>query len=347
MTSLIKPVMLSPTAITGALLYTVTLAPPSIKDPILQTLRQYVSPTSISRAVIALQGLFALGLLRRLNKFLSELAQNSFRWSSERSRYDWPNEIAVVTGAASGFGRLLAIGLASHGIKVMALDLAPALPADMQSDKRIAYYQCDVTDPDAVNDVASRIVAEHGNPSILINNAGISLTSKLVDTKPKDVQKIFGVNVFSHYYTVAAFVPAIIAQKKGHVITIASMTSFVAFSPLVAYSSTKAAVLSFHEGLTTEMHQAAPEVKTTLVHPTWSATGMIKGRQADTIKKSGADVMDPQIVSDAIVKQILSGRDKQVIVAPGAEWLSTLRAWPHWISRPLINASGRLDQLSG
>lgn len=226
MAALIKYTLLNP-VITGPLLFIFTIAPASVQQPILQELSAYVSHINLGRVVLALKWLFGLSLFNTLNIFLSELAQNDFRWKSERHRYDWPKEIAVVTGAGSGFGRLISEGFASHGITVMALDIHDSLPAEMKSNKKIHYYKCDVTSVDAVNATAEAIRSQHGNPSILINNAGVAYEANILKAKPEQVKRIFDVNTISHYWTVNAFLPSMIAQHKGHIVTIASMASFL------------------------------------------------------------------------------------------------------------------------
>jgi all-trans-retinol dehydrogenase (NAD+) len=226
MAALIKYTLFNP-VITGPLLYIFTVAPQGLQQPILQALEHYVSSTVLDRTVTTLKWLFTLGLIPMLNSFLSELAQNNFRWKSEQHRYDWPKEIAVVTGAGSGFGRLISEGFASEGIRVMALDIHDSLPAEMQSNKKIHYYKCDITSVEGVNATANAIRAEFGNPSILINNAGVAFEGSILQATPDKVRRIFDVNTISHYFTVNAFLPAMIAQHKGHIVTLASMASFI------------------------------------------------------------------------------------------------------------------------
>jgi all-trans-retinol dehydrogenase (NAD+) len=247
MAALIKYTLFNP-VITGPLLYIFTIAPEGIQQPILQALNTYVSDLALGRTVTVLKWLFALGLFTTLNSFFSELAQNNFRWKSEKYRYDWPKEIAVVTGAGSGFGRLISEGFSSHGIRVMALDIHDALPAEMQSNKKIHYYKCDITSVEAVNATAEAIRLEHGNPSILINNAGIAFEGNVLKATPDQVRRIFNVNTISHYFTVNAFLPSMIAQHKGHIVTLASMASFIS-APVSIWvynrSSTSSRILTF------------------------------------------------------------------------------------------------------
>lgn len=185
--------------------------------------------------------------------------------------------MAIVTGAASGFGALTAKGLASKGINVMAVDLRDGLPEDMKHNPRIQYYKCDIADRANVMELAEKIRNQYGDPSILINNAGVAYQSSIVDVSEKALNNTFNVNIISHYWTLQAFLPAMIANKKGHVVALASMASYITPPGLVPYCNTKAAVLSLHEGLQAEMRVMydAPEIKFTCVHPTYADTPMV------------------------------------------------------------------------
>ncbi len=139
--NVVKNAPLSP-AVTGALLYLLTKAPEQARKPALEQLSRVISQTNIGRTITALKWLLALGIARNVHVFLSEIAQNNFRLRSEKSKYDWPKEIAVVTGAASGFGALISQDLAAKGINVIAVDIADHLPEDLQSISHIYYYKC-------------------------------------------------------------------------------------------------------------------------------------------------------------------------------------------------------------
>jgi all-trans-retinol dehydrogenase (NAD+) len=115
---------------------------------------------------------------------------------------------------------------------------------------------------------------------------------------------------------------------------------------MVSYCMTKASALAFHEGLSAELRSKnhgfnAPEVKLTCVHPIWAATAMIAPHRSQ-IDRSGMTVLDPQVVADAVVKQVLSGRGRQIVLAPGVELIATIRAWPSWLSGGLGAIAGEL-----
>lgn len=288
--NIVKNVPFSP-AVTGVLLYSLTKAPEKYRAQILERLGRYLSRKHIDRIITGLKWLFALGLARNTHVFLSDIAQNSFRLRSEQHRYVWDREVAVVTGAASGFGALIAKGLAANGINVMAVDIRDGLPEDMKRDKKIHYHKCDVTDRQAVMDLAQEIQKDHGDVSILINNAGVAYQHTVLDASEKALNNLYDVNIISHYWTLQAFLPNMIKNKKGHVVATASMASFLSAPGLIPYCNTKAAVLSLHDGLQQEMRVVykAPEIKFSVVHPTYAATPMAQPF-IDQVTKAGATV---------------------------------------------------------
>ena len=105
-----------------------------------------------------------------------------------------------------------------------------------------------MTDPHVVSEVASKIRAEHGHPSILINNAGMGRGNTILDLDLKDLRKTFDVNIISHFYTIREFLPNMIKENKGHVLAVASLAAYVTTSNLVEYSCTKAGVVALQEG---------------------------------------------------------------------------------------------------
>jgi all-trans-retinol dehydrogenase (NAD+) len=115
-------------------------------------------------------------------------------------------------------------------------------------DSNIKYFRCDVTSPESIKEAANAVRATWGDPSILVNNAGIGGPHSLLETSNEWVMKIFTINIISHFWMVKEFMPSMVKANKGHIIGLASMASFVAPPGIVDYASTKAAVQAFHEG---------------------------------------------------------------------------------------------------
>lgn len=127
------------------------------------------------------------------------------------------------------------------------------------------FYQGDVTSFASLSSVGAEIRKDHGDPTVLINNAGIGTLETILDVKEDELRKVFEVNTISHFLTTKEFLPAMIKANRGHVVTIASMASFAVLASMVDYSCTKASALAFHEGLATELkgRYNAPDVRTT------------------------------------------------------------------------------------
>ena len=160
--------LLSP-AVVGLLW--LALKAPRTREKALKLLSRYLSNKMIDRLQTTLGSLTAVGLALWASSWLSEVSQNNFRLKSERHRYDWPKEIAVITGGTGGFGSLMVKDLASRGVNVICVDLVEELPKHMQDIPHIHYYKCDITDSAAVRTMADRVRAEHGDPKILISKS--------------------------------------------------------------------------------------------------------------------------------------------------------------------------------
>jgi len=180
---------------------------------------------------------------------------------------------------------------------------------------------------------------------ILINNAGVGTAETILDETEERIRRTFEVNTISHFIMVKEFLPAMIKQNHGHVVTIASMASFLVIAQNVDYSCTKASALAFHEGLAAELkaRYGAKKVRTTIVHPSWVRTPMIGDLAASPNLKSS--VLEPETVVDAIVKQLLSGKGGQLILPVPLSRLSGLRGFPSWMQESIRNMAG--GQLAG
>jgi len=172
------------------------------------------------------------------------------------------NHIAVVTGAASGIGRAIALGYAKEGAQVVLLDTNETAAAEAAQEIRRSGGQAesmvlDVTRRHDCTAIASRVAAQVGPVSILVNNAGINRRyafSADAETVVRDWQDIMAVNLNGTFNVTHAFLGSLRATR-GRIVNIASVQSFVHVrtpsSP--AYTTSKHGVLGFTRALAAEL----------------------------------------------------------------------------------------------
>ncbi|KIX09017.1 uncharacterized protein Z518_00095 [Rhinocladiella mackenziei CBS 650.93] len=322
--------------VTGSLLVTLTRAPTQYQTRLFKVLGDIgLSRKHIATLIKALKYLFAISAVGRLNRTLTKLALNHWHLRKPGAPFHFgdakKSELVVVTGGCSGFGYEMVKGFSKYA-RVIILDISP-VPAELEKIPGVHYYQVDLTDFSAIESTAEEIRQQHGNPTVLVNNAGIATGTTIINSSAKLTDRIFKVNLASHFILIKEFLPGMLKARKGHIVTIASMASFFSNPGLVDYSCTKVGALYLHEGLRAELrghHENGDCIQTTCVHPSWHATGIVKPFE-DKLAKFNI-VCDPASnVSDAVVEQVLAGRSGQIFVPRSEAGKTHLRNWPLWM----------------
>lgn len=257
-------------------------------------------------------------------------------------KYDWENEIAVVTGGSDGIGKKVALLLAERGLKVVVLDIQPL---KYEAPSNMTFYNCNITSREAIADAAAAIRGSVGEPTILVNNAGVLRAKTLLEGTEADTRLVFEVNTLSHYWLSREFLPHMIKHNHGMVVTVASQAAYVACSNMVDYAASKAAALAFHEGLSTELatRYNAPKVRTILVAPSFTRTLLSQDLKGEDSFVS--PMLEPDTVAELLVRQIMTGCSGRVVV-PSSTGLIALnaRSFPDWLQNGLRNRCERLTR---
>jgi len=157
------------------------------------------------------------------------------------------DRIAVVSGAASGLGKAIALRLASEGARIEILDVQDAMPACQEIRAAGGDAQatvCDVTDEPQIARAVAAIEGRRGRVDILVNNAGIlSGRSPWHSLSKAEVERFIGVNYIGYFLVTKALYPLIKKSKSGRIIMIASRTYFLANPGQMAYVASKGAVM--------------------------------------------------------------------------------------------------------
>ncbi|HZR03304.1 MAG TPA: glucose 1-dehydrogenase [Burkholderiales bacterium] len=209
--------------------------------------------------------------------------------------------VAVVTGAASGIGAAIAVGLARAGARVVLTDIdavaGTALAERMRSEGADAtFHALDVTDAAACARTAAAVAKATGNTTVLVNNAGIMIRGGLDDPLVRaGWNQMMQVNVNGAFNVTLAFLPALRATK-GTIINLASVSSFFHLQGTSAgYSASKGAVAQLTKALAVEL--AVDGIRVNAVAPGFIETGM----NAESRR------MNPQR-ANALVEQVPLGR---------------------------------------
>lgn len=288
------------------------------------------------RALKTLQVLAILSVARRLNAFLNRRAINN----RVRDYYNWNREVVVLTGGANGIGRQMVDLLGGRGIKVAVLDIQ-APKDELPSTAR--FFECDITSSTAIGEVASRIRASLGEPTILINNAAILSGKTILEATEAQTRLMFEVNTLAHYHLAREFLPYMIRRNHGMVVTVASQAAYMTTPNMVDYSASKAAAVSFHEGLAAELvtRYKAPKVRTVLMTQGFTKTGLIDVlRPEDTWFNP---LLKPESVAETVVGMVLKGESGHAVIPGSSGWLTrVLRSWPWWMQNGLRNGTEKL-----
>jgi all-trans-retinol dehydrogenase (NAD+) len=238
----------------------------------------------------------------------------------------------LITGAASGIGRLMALRMAQEGAKLILWDVNPQGLEQVRNEVAgpggsAITYVCDLSDRRAIAATASKTQSECGTVDVLVNNAGVVSGKTVLEESDEEIQRTFDINTLALFWTTRAFLPAMIERDSGHVVTIASAAGLVGTARLVDYCASKHAAVGFDEALRLELKRRNSKVLTTVVCPFYISTGMFAG--VKTRFPLLLPILDPQKVTDRIVAAIR--KDRRRIVLPRfvyTTWLARLLPIP-------------------
>lgn len=210
------------------------------------------------------------------------------------------NKVAIVTGASSGIGASIAETLSQHGVKVVLTgrnetrlsDVAKQLQENSQSE--IDTHIVDVTQKDEVAKLVKETENKFGHVDILVNSAGLMLSSAITDGDVEAWENMIDVNVKGTLYGINAVLPMFLNQSTGHIINIASISGFEVTKQSTLYSASKAAVHTITQGLEKEL--AKTGVRVTSISP-----GMVDTPLSGNTDWGSRKKLDSQDIAEAVV----------------------------------------------
>ena len=261
-------------------------------------------------------------------------------------RMNLEGRTAVITGAASGIGRALAISLASRGCHLALTDVdevgmrettdlvaSTQERAPSQSRVRVSQHRVDVADRDAVANFPSAVTAEHPGVDVLINNAGVAVGGTFEQVAEEDFEWLFEINFWGVVRMTRAFLPLLRASGDARIVNISSLYGLVAPPEQVPYAASKFAVRGFSEALRHELEGSG--VGVTVVHPGGVNTSIAEkaripaGVTEEEIERRRKRYrkllrMPPAIAAETIVRGI-ERRQPRVLVGSDAKVTSLIQ----------------------
>jgi NAD(P)-dependent dehydrogenase (short-subunit alcohol dehydrogenase family) len=237
-------------------------------------------------------------------------------------------KVAVVTGAASGIGRALAVELARRGARLAISDVEVAGLAETEALVRAEGAQVrsdtlDVSQRELVLSYAHAVVQHYGTVNLVFNNAGIAFTGTVEKMSFKDIDRVMDVDFWGVVNGTKAFLPHLIASGEGHVVNISSIFGLFSVPSQSAYNAAKFAVRGFTESLRQEMLNSGQPVKVTCVHPGGIKTNIarnseqVEGLDHDDLASSFDKVArtSPQKAAEVILAGVEKDRARVLIGA--------------------------------
>jgi short-subunit dehydrogenase len=272
---------------------------------------------------------------------------------------DWRGRRAVVTGAASGIGRAFAQILADRGAELVLCDVNDDALAEVADGLRrrgapVHTAQVDVSDAAAFAVFAEQTFAA-GPVHLLVNNAGVAVAGRMVDTSPADWRWVVDVNLLGVVHGCHAFLPGLLVQRdKAAIVNVSSASAFGGVPAMGAYAATKAAVLSLSETLRAELDPASVSVH--CVCPGFVPTNLLPDARVAARSPEAARLMAestlfqergrrPEQVVEATLTAVAKGRFLVTLFAEGhaARWGRALPQWArNLVLRDVSRRMGRL-----
>jgi all-trans-retinol dehydrogenase (NAD+) len=236
----------------------------------------------------------------------------------------------LITGGASGIGRLLALKAAALGGTVLVWDIDDANRERVEREisargQQVRSCHCDVSRREEVYRVAEEVKAEFGLVDVLVNNAGVVSGRPFLECTDDQCQRTMDVNVMAHFWTVRAFLPEMIKANSGHIVTIASAAGIIGVSRMIDYCASKAAAFAFDEALRMEIRKNRWKIRTTVVCPYFIDTGMFDGVR--TRFSALLPILKEEEVAEKIIRAILKNK-RRLIMPPMVYSVWLLRLLP-------------------
>jgi len=185
---------------------------------------------------------------------------------------------ALVTGAARGIGRAIALALAEEGVELWLIDIDAAELSVTAAEARTRGVEavewiCDLADPAAITVAVRKLLSAWNKLDILVNNAGIAYFGPTREMSDAEWTRLLAINLLAPIQLVRELIDVLQAQEEAHIVNICSILGLVPFRNAAAYQTSKFGLVGFTQALHGEF--AGRRFGVTAVCPGFVVTGMI------------------------------------------------------------------------
>lgn len=235
---------------------------------------------------------------------------------------DGKGKVVVITGAANGLGKALALELYNNGCHLALIDIdkqgLEKLHTELNLNSHVSIHVVDVSDEQQVALAKEQILQYHQRVDMLINNAGISVSMQFEQMKLDDFRRLWDVNFWGTVNCCKHFLPELRLQPQTGIVNIISIFAFIGFPGKTAYGASKAAITGFSEALRTELMRT--NVRLSLVIPPPLFTDIVKSGVHTSEEKRAKEIaflqkngMPLDKAAKKIVAQITQGKPRIII----------------------------------
>ena len=265
------------------------------------------------------------------------------------------NSVAVITGAASGIGRALAVRLAVEKIAGIGISdvnedgLAETAKLVEKTGVPVSIHLTDVSKLEQIQQLANDVIAKHGRATHLINNAGVGLIGTFEQLSVEDFEWLMGINFWGVVYGCKVFLPILKTEDSAHIVNVSSVFGLIAPEEQTAYTASKFAVRGFTESLRHEL--AGTNIAVSCVHPGGIRTNIVRNSRLgfeapEEWKQQGTKLFEKIAKTSAenaaeVIFNGIKAKDPRILIGKDAKAISLIaRVFPKGYLKILERLNG-------
>ncbi len=255
---------------------------------------------------------------------------------------------ALVTGAASGIGRAIALRLAQEGAELFLVDIDEIGLEKVAGEARrfgvnVVTRRCDVARANEVSAAVAEILNWWDGVDILVNNAGITYYGRTEQMAAEHWDRLLRINLLSHVQFTRELLPSLLARREAHVLNVCSVLGLIGMPKVTAYCTSKFGMVGFSESLRNELGRQGLGV--TALCPGFVRTNLFTNAPLD--KSADEHKIPPRIicttperVANAAIKAIYRNR-RLVVMEPFARFMYAMKRYTPWLMDSLFHLGRR------